>query len=55
MNESIKKQTVSSTPQRINNTKKVLKKLESFSETPITEGLVKDIFYIQDLAYEVNK
>jgi len=37
------------------NTKKVIIKLESFSKKQITEQLVRDIFYIQDLAYEVNK
>jgi len=37
------------------NTKKVVDKLHSFSKKQITEELVKDIFYIQDLAYEVSK
>ena len=37
------------------NTKKVIEKLESFSKTQITEELVRDVFYIQDLAHEVNK
>ena len=55
MRESMKKHTVNSSTQRGENVKKVLKKLESFSKKPITEELVKDIFYIQDLAYEVNK
>jgi hypothetical protein len=36
-------------------TEMVLEKLESFSEKQITENLVKDVFYIQDLAYEVTK
>ena len=36
-------------------TEMVLEKLESFSKKQITESLVKDIFYIQDLAYEVTK
>jgi hypothetical protein len=34
---------------------KVLLKLEQFSQTPITEEMVKDIFYIQDLIGEINK
>ena len=37
------------------NTKKVVEKLQSFSKKPITEDLVRDVFYIQDLAYEVTK
>ena len=34
---------------------RVYSKLESFAKTPITEELVKDVFYIQDLVKEVNK
>ena len=37
------------------NTKKVVEKLQSFSKKPITEEIVRDVFYIQDLAYEVTK
>jgi len=33
---------------------RVLNKLESFSETPITDAIVKDVFYIQDLIEEVK-
>ena len=33
----------------------VYEKLESFSKTPITEEVVKEVFYIQDLVYEVFK
>ena len=33
----------------------VLKKLDSLSKTPISESVVKDIFYIQDLMHEVTK
>tara|TARA_R110002051_G_C8678231_1_gene491372 strand:+ start:151 stop:963 length:813 start_codon:yes stop_codon:yes gene_type:complete len=35
--------------------KRVYSKLESFAKTPITESLVKDIFYVQDLVKEVKK
>ena len=35
-------------------TKQVLNKLETYSKVPITEDIVKDIFYIQDLVLEVN-
>ena len=34
---------------------RVYSKLESFAKTPITEELVKDVFYIQDLVKEVSK
>tara|TARA_R110000824_G_scaffold105821_4_gene250315 strand:- start:1826 stop:2635 length:810 start_codon:yes stop_codon:yes gene_type:complete len=34
---------------------KVKEKLESFSKQPITETMVKDVFYIQDLVAEINK
>jgi hypothetical protein len=37
----------------LNNTNKVLEKLNSFNKVPITEDLVKDIFYIQDFVSEV--
>jgi len=36
-------------------TKKVIGKLESFSTRPIDEAMVKDLFYMQNLAYEVSK
>ncbi len=36
-------------------TEMVLQKLETFSKKQITEDLVKDVFYIQDLAHEVSK
>ena len=53
--ECIDRGSLDSKPQRLENTKKVLQKLESFSKTKITESLVRDMFYIQDLVYEVNK
>ena len=34
---------------------KVKEKLEDFSKQPITEDMVKDVFYIQDLIAEINK
>ena len=34
---------------------RVYNKLESFAKTPITEKLVKDVFYIQDLVNEVKR
>ena len=38
----------------IDNTKKVLLKLEGFKEKPINEEMVKSLFYIQDLLEEMN-
>ena len=35
------------------NTQRVLEKLESYKKTPITEELVREIFYIQDFVSEV--
>ena len=34
---------------------RVLSKLEGFTKQPISEEMVKDVFYIQDLIQEVNK
>jgi len=34
---------------------KVKEKLENFSNNPINESMVKDVFYIQDLIAEINK
>ena len=36
------------------NMKKVSQKLNSFAQTPITEKMVKEVFYIQDLIAEIN-
>jgi len=33
----------------------VKEKLENFSKQPITENMVKDVFYIQDLLAEISK
>ena len=55
LKEVIGRNSTKSKPQRLENTKKVLQKLESFSKTKITESLVRDVFYIQDLAHEVSK
>ncbi len=34
---------------------RVCDKLDSFASVPITESLVKDVFYIQDLVEEIKK
>jgi hypothetical protein len=34
---------------------KVKEKLESYSKTPLTEDIVKEVFYIQDLIAEIKK
>jgi hypothetical protein len=36
-------------------TKRVIEKLDSFSHKPIDEEMVKDLFFMQDLVYEVSK
>ena len=36
-------------------TERVLKQLSDYSKQPITEDMVREIFYIQDLVSEVNK
>ena len=36
-------------------TERVLEQLNNYSKKPITEDMVKEIFYIQDLVAEVNK
>jgi len=36
-----------------NNTQRILEKLENYKKTPITEELVKEVFYIQDFVSEV--
>tara|TARA_B100000242_G_C42824658_1_gene383200 strand:- start:17 stop:646 length:630 start_codon:yes stop_codon:yes gene_type:complete len=38
----------------LSNTERVLEQLDSYSKKPITEAIVKEIFYIQDLVAEVN-
>jgi uncharacterized protein YicC (UPF0701 family) len=47
--KNAKNDTISSKLER------VLVKLDEFSNMPITEQLVKDVFYIQDLVEEVKK
>ena len=34
---------------------RILIKLNNYSKSPITEGLIREVFYIQDLVYEVSK
>ena len=35
--------------------KKVVDRLDNFAKTPITEQMVQDVFYIQDLVGEISK
>jgi hypothetical protein len=35
------------------NTQRIIEKLENYKNTPITEELVKEVFYIQDFVSEV--
>jgi hypothetical protein len=39
----------------LSNTERVLKQLESYSKKELSEDIVKEIFYIQDLVVEINK
>jgi uncharacterized protein YicC (UPF0701 family) len=34
---------------------KINEKIESYSKTPLTEDIVKEVFYIQDLIAEIKK
>jgi len=49
------KQKITENESFLTKTKQVLKQLDAYSNTPITEQVVKEIFYIQDLVAEVNK
>jgi hypothetical protein len=40
--------------QRKSDTKKVINKLEEFSNRPIDEKMVESLFYIQDLVREIS-
>ena len=49
-----KKQKIVENGSLLVKTKHVLKQLEEYSKAPITEKMVKEIFYIQDLVVEIN-
>ncbi len=48
-------QNSANNPSYTTKAKKVIGKLQSFSKRPIDETMVKDLFYMQNLAYEVSK
>ena len=45
----------STNPTNIENFKKVAVKLDSYTQMPINQKIVREVFYIQDLLAEVNK
>ena len=49
-----KKPKISENKAFLAKTERVLKQLDGYAKTPITEAIVKEIFYIQDLVAEVN-
>ena len=53
--ECINSEKIAKNEAFLSDTQRVLEKLESFAKTPITEQMVREIFYIQDLVSEVNK
>jgi hypothetical protein len=53
--QSLESKTIKENKGYLQKTQRILDKLNSFSKTPITEQVVKDVFYIQDLVAEVNK
>ena len=54
VHECTKREKIAQNSTFLAKTEQVLNKLESFSKTPITEKMIKEIFYIQDLVLEVK-
>tara|TARA_R100000808_G_C2140637_1_gene148453 strand:- start:983 stop:1798 length:816 start_codon:yes stop_codon:yes gene_type:complete len=55
LREHTKKEKIAKNKAFLAKTEQVLNKLESFKGIPISEEMVKDVFYIQDLVLEVEK
>jgi hypothetical protein len=55
LDEGSKSEKISKNEAFLAKTEQVLNKLEKFKSTPISEEMVKDVFYIQDLVLEVTK
>ena len=53
LNESIQNRKLP--PHIVERSQKVVERLDDFSKTPITEQVVHDVFYIQDLVGEITK
>lgn len=51
--ECFETQKIKNNENFLNNTKRILEKLENYKNVPITEDLVKEVFYIQDFVSEV--
>jgi len=54
VHECTKKQKIMKNGAFLAKTERVLEKLDSYAKVPITETIVKEIFYIQDLVAEVK-
>ena len=52
--ECTKKPKIAENEALLAKTERVLEQLGSYAKKPITEDIVKEIFYIQDLVVEVN-
>jgi hypothetical protein len=55
LSEATKNEKITKNGAFLAKTEQVLSKLDEFKKTPITEDMVKDVFYIQDLIAEVSK
>jgi len=55
LSECTKNEKIAQNEAFLAKTEQVLSKLEEFKKTPISEDMVKDVFYIQDLIAEVTK
>ena len=54
LSESLGSEEISKDNQMLKNAKAVLEKLDSFSERPIDEGMLKDMLKIQELVKEID-
>jgi len=55
VHECTKNQKILKNDAFLSKTQRVLEQLDSYSKKPISESIVKEIFYIQDLVAEVNR
>ena len=54
LKESLSTEEISNDGQMLKSAKAVLEKLDSFSERPIDEGMLKDMLKIQELVKELD-
>jgi hypothetical protein len=55
MKECTKNSKINKNEAFLSKTQRVLEQLDSYAKVPITENVVKEVFYIQDLVAEVNR